>query len=187
MKKNILLIVISLFSITLSQAQEILKINTAKSTLKWYGEYTFFFNGHDGAISFKDGHFIKTNDKITGGEFIIDMNSITNADIKTEDANTSLVNHLKDQDFFDVKNFPLSKLVITNVSYHDGTSMQIDANLIIKGITESIRFQAEVDYKKEQMTTKFKIDRKRWGVNYESKMKNSAISDAIGFEVKLSL
>ena len=37
------------------------------------------------------------------------------------------------------------------------------------------------------MTTKFKIDRTLWGINYNSKLKDQAISDAIGFEVKLSL
>ena len=37
------------------------------------------------------------------------------------------------------------------------------------------------------MTTRFKIDRKEWNVNYKSKFKNGAISDAIGFEVTINL
>ena len=48
------------------------------------------------------------------------------------------------------------------------------------------------DYEKTQMTAKFKIDRTQWGINYKSKglmneFKNEAISDAIGFEIVVSL
>ena len=187
MKTRILFIAITICAVTYANAQEKLKINTSKSELKWSGDYTFYFGGHYGTINFKDGYFMKTNEVITGGEFVIDMNTIINTDIENAEGNESLVNHLKDPDFFDVKKFPIATLVITKVIYHDQKSMQIDANLTIKEITKPIRFQAEVDYAKKQMTTKFKIDRKLWNVNYDSKMRDGAISDAIGFEVKLSL
>ena len=173
-------------SLTLS-AQEKLNINITKSNLHWYGYYTFYFGGHDGDINLKEGYFIKTNGKITGGEFIIDMNSITNSDIEGKKGKVSLVNHLKDPDFFDVSKYPLGKLVITKVKYHDATHARLEADLTLKGITESINFQAEFNFEKKQMTTKFKIDRTRWGVNYNSKMKDGAISDAVGFDITLSL
>ncbi|MCD2258803.1 YceI family protein [Psychroserpens luteolus] len=187
MKTRMLLLITAICTLSFSYAQEKLAIDTSKSELKWFGEYTFYFGGHNGAINFKNGHFIKTGDIITGGEFTIDMNSITCDDIKTADANESLVNHLKDPDFFDVAKFPEAKLKITNVTYHDPTHMKIFANLTIKGITLPIEFQAEVDFAKEQMTTRFKIDRMRWGINYNSKLRDGAISDAIGFEVTLNL
>ncbi|WP_111682577.1 YceI family protein [Winogradskyella tangerina] len=167
--------------------QEKLEINTSKSELKWTGEYSFYFGGHNGTISFSEGHFIKTGDVISGGEFIIDMNSIVCLDIEDEEGNASLVDHLKHEDFFEVENFPTAKLVITNVKYHDQTNMKISADLTIKGITLPINFQAKVDYDKQQMTTKFKIDRQRWGIDYNSKIRDGAIADGIGFEVTLSL
>jgi polyisoprenoid-binding protein YceI len=179
-------ILIAGFSATVN-AQEKLTINTSKSSLHWYGYYTFYFGGHDGTITLSEGHFIKTNDKITGGEFIIDMNSIKSTDIKNKKANKSLVNHLKDPDFFDVKKHPLAKLIITKVNYHDATHAKIEANLTLKGITKAINFQAEFNFKEQSMTTKFKIDRTRWGVNYNSRLKDGAISDAIGFEVTIRL
>lgn len=169
------------------QAQEKLNINTSKSDVHWYGYYTFYFGGHDGTIDLKEGHFIKTNGKITGGEFVIDMTSIKSTDIKNPKANKSLVNHLKDPDFFDVKNNPLAKLVITKVEYHDPTHARLEADLTMKGITKSVNFQAEFNFEELSMTTKFKIDRTLWGVNYNSKIKDGAISDAIGFEIKISL
>ena len=176
-----------LIAIIIAPAQEILNINTSKSTIKWLGEYTFYFGGHDGFINFKKGYFIKTGDVITGGEFLIDMNSIINNDIKKKDANFSLVNHLKDPDFFDVKKYPLTKLVITKVEYSDKTHARMEANLTLKGTTKPINFRVEFNYDEVKMTTRFKIDRKRWNIDYQSNFKDSVISDAIGFEVSLSL
>lgn len=187
MKTIFTTIALFLCTISILFSQEQLQINSSKSQIKWIGEYTFYFGGHEGYINFEEGFFIKNADVITGGEFIIDMNSITCTDIKKEDANESLVNHLKDPDFFDVAKFPESKLTITNVTYHDSTHMKIHADLTIKGKTLPIDFQAEVDFEKEQMQTRFKIDRMRWNVIYNSKMRDGAISDAIGFDVTLSL
>jgi polyisoprenoid-binding protein YceI len=185
MKKLFLLMTASLLINSITYSQEKLDINIQKSTIKWTGEYTFYFGGHEGYINFKQGYFIKTGDLITGGEFVIDMNSIMNTDIDTKEANLNLVNHLKDPDFFDVNKYPLGTLEITKVEYHDKISARLEANLTLKGITKSINFQAKFDYK--EIKTRFKIDRKKWNVNYESKFKDGAISDAIGFEVSIKL
>ena len=198
MKKQILFVLFTIYTvcsnaqIAINHTDETLKIDTSKSEIKWTGEYAFYFGGHDGIISFKEGSFIKNKNVIIGGEFIIDMHSILNTDIKEEEANEDLVNHLKNEDFFDVKKFPTAKLIFTNVSYHNTTTMKIYANLTIKDVTLPINFRAEVDYELKQMTTKFKIDRTLWNIKYNSKeiegnLKDGLISDAIGFEVTLAL
>jgi polyisoprenoid-binding protein YceI len=187
MKTQILVVLITIALCTIASAQDKLPIDVTKSELKWSGDYTFYFGGHNGTIDFIEGHFIKTKSIISGGEFIIDMNSITCLDVENEEANEGLVTHLKDSDFFDVSNHDTAKLVITSVQYHDTTKMKVYADLTIKGITKPMSFQAEIDYDEKIMTTKFKIDRMLWGVSYHSKMKDGAISDGIGFEVKLSL
>ncbi|MDP5082581.1 MAG: hypothetical protein NWP87_08000, partial [Winogradskyella sp.] len=69
---------------------EKLKIDTSKSQIKWSAEYAFYFGGHDGIINFRDGYFLKNNDVISGGEFIIDMNSIKSLDMDKEEARTDL-------------------------------------------------------------------------------------------------
>ena len=185
--KKLILCISAFFMLTITHAQEKLTINTQQSSIKWFGEYTFYFGGHEGFINFKEGYFIKTNDIITGGEFIIDMNSITNTDIKKKDANDGLIQHLKEPDFFDVNKYPLAKLVITKTEYFEDKTIRIHANLILKGITKPIKFNATPNYQDKTLKTKFKIDRRDWNVNYKSKMKNSAISDAIGFEVSIKL
>jgi hypothetical protein len=178
---------ISCFSTQIISSQEILPINSSESEIKWSGDYTFYFGGHNGTIDLKEGHFIKTNDVISGGIFVIDMQAIICLDIDTEEANDGLVHHLKDPDFFNVAEYPTATLVITSVEYHDATSMKVYADMTIKGISNPISFQATVDYQTEQMNTKFKIDRMLWGISYNSNMRDSAISDAIGFEVTLKL
>ncbi len=187
MKKTFFVFIIVLNISSTALSQEKLSINIQKSTIKWLGEYTFYFGGHDGFIKFKEGYFIKENDIITGGEFIIDMHSITNTDITDKKGNKSLVKHLKDPDFFDVKKFPLAKLVITKTKYFEDKTIRIYGNLTLKGITKSIRFSATPNYKEKSLSARFKIDRKEWNVNYQSKFKDGAISDAIGFEVQIKL
>ena len=190
--KNSRITLVFAFISTVTLAQEKLDIDTSSSTIRWFGEYAFYFGGHDGIIDFKEGYFLKNNDVISGGEFIIDMNSIQSLDMDKEEARTDLDNHLKNEDFFDVKKFPTAKLKITKVDYHDSTLMRIEANLTIKSITLPINFRAEADYDNEMMTARFKIDRTLWDITYnskevEGKLKDGLISDAIGFEVKLGL
>ncbi|WP_143569881.1 YceI family protein [Tenacibaculum agarivorans] len=187
MRKISILFVCLLFLIFHSNAQEKLHINIPKSTIKWIGEYTFNFAGHDGFIQFKEGYFIKTNEVITGGEFIIDMNSMTNTDIKEDEGKESLINHLKDPDFFDVKKYPIATLSIISVEYFEKHKGRMKANMTIKGITKPVDFKVEFNYDEKTMFARFKIDRRDWNVSYKSKIKNGAISDAIGFEVKIAL
>lgn len=184
MKKNILFITIIILSSSFLHAQENLKIDPAKSELKWSGDYTFYFGGHYGTIQFKEGQFIKTKNKITGGSFIVDMNTMINTD---GDYSEGLINHLKDPDFFDVKKFPTATLVVSDVYYSNPTHLHIGADLTIKGITLRIKFRAEVNFEKSQMVAKFKIDRTRWGITYNNELKDDAISDAIAFEAVLTL
>lgn len=185
--RKIITLILTASSILISNSQEKLPINVEKSTIKWIGELTFHFGGHDGFIQFKEGHLVKTDDKITGGEFTIDMNSMTNTDIKQEEGKKNLIDHLKDHDFFDVKKHPLTKLVITKVTYSDETHARIEANLTLKGNTKPINFNAEFNYQDKTMFTRFKIDRRKWNVYYTSKVKDYAISDALGFEVTVKL
>ena len=147
---------------------------------------------HHGIVHFESGYFIKTDTKITGGSFIIAMNTIGSIEEDKIDYDNGLVDHLKDSDFFDVKKFPTANLVITNTHYHDPNHLLIWADLTIKEINQPIIFQAKIDFQKQELYTKFEIDRTRWGIVYESQkysinLKDKAISDTIDFEVKLRL
>jgi polyisoprenoid-binding protein YceI len=171
----------SLSAICQTQKSFILDVN--QSVLSWKGTYAFQFSEHSGTVKFKKGSLVTTNDHISGGSFVIDMNSITNEDYKN---NEGPVNHLKNDDFFDVPNYPKARLTIRKVSYFEEDNQhKMEADLTIKGITRSIEFWATVDGTTKTMSTRFKIDRQRWGISYNNKLKNHAISDAIEFEVFL--
>ena len=166
-------------------AQTEMQINITKSKINWKGTMLFNFGEHFGTAQFKEGKIRQEDKKITGGTFIIDMNTIINTD---GDYNENLVDHLKNEDFFDVKTHPTSSLTINNVTYNSNGILWIEANLTIIGVTKPISFEAKmVDDNK--MKTKFKIDRTEWNIRYGSKdkvsVKDYAISDAIEFDVEL--
>ena len=166
-----------------SQNQETFQLNTEESVINWKGSYSFSFSEHNGTVHFKEGELITQDGNITGGSFIIDMTTISNAAYL--DGNGS-VKHLRSDDFFDVEKFPEATLVMTSVEYFtNGNTHRIFADLTIKGITKNIRFYATADGDTKTFETKFKIDRTLWGITYNHKLKNEAISEAIEFNVSL--
>lgn len=184
MKQTVITFIIIACS-NLISAQTEVPINTSKSTINWKGTMLFNFGEHFGTAKFKEGKITKVKNKISGGTFIVDMNTMLNTD---GDYNENLVNHLKNEDFFDVKKHPTSSLVISKVTYNDNGSLRIDADLTIIGITKPIFFDAKL-INDNKMITKFKIDRTDWNIRYGSKdkvsVKDYAISDAIEFDVEL--
>ncbi len=197
MKNMILLCALLISFPTLMQARQVFRVNPDRSALTWSGSSLFGFGGHEGTVKLKEGRLLKAGDKITGGVFVIDMTSIANTD---GEYNQNLVEHLKNEDFFNVKKYPTAKLVMTKVKYHDPnntpnsnkTYLRIDANLTIKGITQSIQYEAEINDQHTHIAARLKIDRTRWKVDFGSKglganLKNEIISDAIEFKITLPL
>jgi len=189
MKKIILVLIFLVnYSITVN-AQKEHQIKLKESNIIWEGSKLFGFGSHNGTVHFKEGFIKKQDDKIVGGEFIMDMNSIKSNE--NDGWVIDLVNHLKGKDFFDVKNNPIAKLVFTNVKHVDDLYMQITADLTINKVTNSIFFVAKLNDVKTQLDARFKIDRTLWNITYKSQgktsIKNQVISDAIGFEVNLKL
>lgn len=160
-------------------------INLDKSTIFWRATMLFSFGEHYGNVNFKEGFVEFDNGKIIGGSFTVDMNSIINTD---SDYSQDLIDHLKNEDFFEVNTYPESKLEFTSFEYVDTNRQKIDGNLTIKDITNIIElFNVEYVPNESKIRTKFKIDRTDFGINYNSKgfakVKNYAISDAIELEV----
>lgn len=186
MQKIVITLMMMTSAILTSQVQnnkETYVLDAKKSVLEWKGSYTFNISEHNGFVYFKSGELQTINEYITGGVFVIDMNSIVYEDYSVD---RGPIEHLKDTDFFDVKKFPEAKIVFTSVKYFPDTNThEIVADLTIKGVTKSITFYADVDGTKKTMKAHFKIDRTRWGITYNHKIKDDAISDAIEFKVFL--
>ena len=158
--------IITLFSFT----SHVNKVNANKnnSTVIWTGSKPT--GSHTGNVTLKDGHLLFDHGNLVGGEFTIDMTSITCTDIESEKKNKYLVDHLKDEDFFDVNKFPEAKLVVNRVKNLEGSQFEMKGNMTIKGITNPVTFNADIKINRNSYTAiaKIIIDRTKWGVEYKS-------------------
>jgi polyisoprenoid-binding protein YceI len=103
-----------------------------------------------------------------------------------------LEGHLKNKDFFNVEEFPLATITITNAVRGSGNSYKIMANLTIKGITHPISFAADVNVNGKNFlaTAKIKIDRTKWDIKYNSgnyfkDLGDKLILDEVEFDIYL--
>lgn len=161
------------------------------STVTWKGFKPA--ESHNGTIKVSEGYVALEDGSLTGGNFIIDMNSIANLDIENEEYNGKLVGHLKNADFFDVEKHPFSVFAITGVDTKDGKTM-VKGNLTIKGIKKNIEFPASITVDGDNVSfvsEPFTIDRTEWNIMYSSgklteTLKDKIIKDdiEISFDVK---
>jgi polyisoprenoid-binding protein YceI len=141
------------------------EIKTNESTVTWKGYKVA--GDHSGTINLKSGHLMFDGKKLTGGEFTIDMSTLTNTDMEGG-AKGKLEAHLKSEDFFGVENHPTASLVITKaVPFEKGSkSYTTTGDLTIKGITESVVFVITL-YEGKAVAT-LKVDRTKFDVKYGS-------------------
>tara|TARA_B100001250_G_C19605522_1_gene702578 strand:+ start:43 stop:633 length:591 start_codon:yes stop_codon:yes gene_type:complete len=146
-------------------------IDDTLSTMSWIGNKVT--GSHNGKIKIKNGYILKKDDLLMGGEIIIDMNSISVDDIEHPKWNEGLVSHLKNEDFFHVDKFSVSKLKITSSrkSFIDdkmSSNIEIFSDLTIKNITKPISFHAYVDFERNESSGELIIDRTKWNIKYGS-------------------
>lgn len=165
MKKNFLkgaaasVVILTTISFTTMKKE----INIKESQVTWNGKKVT--GSHSGTIQLKDGHFTVEDDKLIGGEFLIDMTSITVTDLTGENKE-KLEGHLKSDDFFGIEQHPTSKLVITSAAKKDDRSYGVVADLTIKNETHPVTF--DLDWNENSASTKFNIDRSKYNVRYGS-------------------
>jgi len=158
-----------------------------ESQLKWTGYHLAKSYEHSGNVNIKSGKLSVANGRINSGEFVIDMTTITNNDLKDAKDNTKLMNHLKSDDFFNVKKFPEAKLVIKK-SEPSGSGLKVTGDLTIRGITKSIEFDAtlkELADNRIEATADLTIQRTDFEVMYGWKIENAMLSGEFRMEVKL--
>lgn len=151
-----------------------------KSTLNWKG---FKPTGsHNGTVGISTANINVANDKLAGGKFTIDMNSITCLDLPREGeyGAPKLEGHLKSADFFDVVKFPTATFEITDVKNSDEGKINVSGNLTLKGVTKNITVPATFGVANGFASLKsdsFKIDRTEFGIQYKSMKLADMIKD----------
>jgi polyisoprenoid-binding protein YceI len=166
-------------------------VNTGASSVEWFGE-RIVGNSHVGDIEIKSGSLDISENKINSGEFAIDMTTISDSE-----ANARLETHLKSEDFFSVNEYPEAKLIIKDSNIISSSSdeellLEIQADLIIKGITNPVKFNATLKEKNNNLlaNSELSIDRTKWDIKYDSgnffqDLGDRAIKDEIYFDVNI--
>lgn len=125
---------------------------------------------HTGNVTVKSGNLVFTGPELTGGEVVVDMNSLTSTDITDKDTNAKYVGHMKSPDFFDTAKYPEAKLVVKKTKAN-AKGLEVTGDLTMVGQTQPVTFQV-TDWKKTatDVTGKafVKVDRTKWGLKYGS-------------------
>lgn len=160
-------------------------VDTTASKVMWKGTKVSGF--HEGTVNVKSGVLNVDNGAITGGNFVLDMSTISATDLEGE-YKDKLDGHLKADDFFAVATNPEASFTITGVKAGaTANDVVISGNLVIKGITKNITFDAKVEEITDttvKTSADFNILREDWSVTYEGK-KDDLISKEINFRVNL--
>jgi polyisoprenoid-binding protein YceI len=204
-KAGILLLAFAMIgSASFLKAQKVQKPGTGNRVSADVAETRIHWTGkkptaeHNGYIKLLKGELILDNNKVTGGTFVIDMQSIVNVDIKDKNTNDRLIKHLKSSDFFDIGKYPEATYVITNITVLPAATAkslkathEIKGNLTMKNITREVSFKASLNIfngKVIASSLPFTIDRTQWGVNYQSKSIFAGIKDQFIYdEISLAI
>lgn len=183
--RTIFVLLLAIMTAPLTYGQNKLQADVQKTKLEWLGEKVL--GKHTGTIQLQSGWLTWNNNRITSGEFLIDMKTI-----RDDDGLTNLENHLRSDDFFSVEKFPVSKLVITGSDSFEKGTATVKGNLTIKGITNPIEFTAAVQ-KKDDGTWFYSniiVDRTKYDVRYGSGKFFDNLGDKIiydEFKLKVTL
>lgn len=175
---------------TTAFAQKNMTLKTDESKVEWTGKKVT--GAHNGAVMLKSGILTMKGTAIVGGEFVMDMTSITNEDIKNEKYRGDLVKHLKSPDFFSVAKFPEARFVIKESKHGKDMELIVKGDLTIKGITKPLEFgfKSHKHGDSYHISGVMLIDRTKYDIKYGSgsffdNLGDRTISD--NFELKFDL
>lgn len=158
---------------TVSAKAKTYKVLLDRSEVKWNAKKVT--GEHYGKISLQSGQILVDKNKVTGGTFVIDMNSLTVDDIKDQNMNGKLVGHLKADDFFGTDKFSTATFTITSVkpiakAAAGQPNNTVTGDLTMKGVTNPVTFPATIIVKDGIATAvaDVKVDRTKYDIRYRS-------------------
>lgn len=168
MKRTILSLALLVLTAGMAQATEPVEVvkkevKAEESKVAWKAYKVT--GSHSGSVALKSGALMFDNDKLTGGEFAVDMTSLIATDLEGE-SRQKLEGHLKSDDFFSVESHGTATLVFTNVKSTGKNSYEVTGDLMVKGITKPVTFDVSVYGSKATAT--MKVDRTQFDVKYGS-------------------
>jgi polyisoprenoid-binding protein YceI len=96
-----------------------------------------------------------------------------NGTIKVESVNTGIAkrdNHLRSDDYFDVRKYPEIRFSSTSVKNNGNDRLLVEGNLTIKNVTKKIKMNVAVSKSRSRkiFTTALQLDRRDYGVGGKS-------------------
>ena len=185
-KAYILAILVTFISSSFTAVDgEVKEVKIEESQVVWKGYKVT--GSHTGTVKIKSGSLLFDNDKLTGGDFVIDMTTLIATDLKGK-GKDKLEGHLKSDDFFGVVSNPTATLNFKTVTASGKNAYNVTGNLSIKGKTNTVSFIMSVYGNKA--TANLKIDRTKYDVRYGSTsffdgLKDKAIYDEFDLVVDL--
>ncbi|NNC95303.1 MAG: YceI family protein [Chitinophagales bacterium] len=159
-------------------------LDTDASVVKWKG-VMLGIKEHTGNLKFTNGNIVMQDGKITGGSFVVDMNSIvfTDNNYNEEQTKEGLRGHLSSPDFFDFQNHPTAKFDIIGSDGND-----VKGTLTIRGkngaaTVTNVKVSKMDDQAMISGTLNF--DRKKYGVAFDMPVKEMVISDDVALQIEL--
>lgn len=184
--KFIITITFTLISISFSYSQS-LTANKTQSLIRWYGE-ELTGKTHFGNLSFKEGRIELQDGLIIGGNFVVNMTSLSVEDL-SGGAKARLEGHLRSDDFFSVDKYPEATLKISQKAKVEGDVQKLYGELTIKGIKHAVDFSI-ILVDKKTATANLTFDRSKYNVRFRSgsffeNLGDKLILDDIRMEVSL--
>lgn len=171
-----------------------LSVDPMSSEITWIGSKPT--GKHNGTISVTGGDVALQGTEVTGGNFVIDITSLTVLDMpEGSQSHGKLRGHLMSDDFFSAEEFPTAEFTITSLSPYDQTQLvvndefetentpleadehiidnpthMVSGNLTMRGTTKNVTFPARVQVIDGQVAAaaKFNINRTDWGLQYNN-------------------
>lgn len=172
------------------------QVDTANSNVRFTGHGVG--KNHPGNFKISSGAVKVSGNQITGGSFVIDINSM---DLEQNDGmvQEKLRPHLLSGDFFDAEKFDQASFEITKVepyepmegdtSIVDGANFYVSGNFKLKDVTKNITFPARIDLDDNTLKgeANFDIDRTDWQMNYgnDKTLGDKFINEKVNIELDL--
>lgn len=162
-----------------------LPVDLNKSKIEWIGRKVG--GKHNGFIAIVSGTVETDGKMMTGGSFVVDATSMTDADISNKKENNWLMGHLKNN-FFEVTKYPKATFVITSIT-PEGNNFTVVGKLTIKDISQEIKFPAIINTTATSVnaTATIRINRHNFNVDYGAGFVKRLADQAIKDEFELNV
>ena len=162
-----------------------LELSIEKSALRWIGRN--LANQHYGRVELKSGRLeIDREGSVTGGQVVVDMQTITCADIQDQVMSKVLIEHLSSVDFFDAEKHPESSFKLLQAERLIGgapgqPNYRIYGEMTLRGVTRIIEFKAMVNQVPDGISFQAQVDVNR--VNFGAVYGSGSLFERLGMHL----